>query len=107
MGNYRTFRVPADALAIIDRQQKAKLEDGSEDPRIFPFNLKSIGAAFTRCVQFLGIEDLHFHDIRHETTSRLFERGYSIQELARFSLHESCTTLKRYTHLQPEDVPER
>ena len=58
------------------------LEDGSEDPRIFPFKPKSIGAAFTRCVQFLGIDDLHFHDLRHEATSRLFEKGYPIQEVA-------------------------
>lgn len=107
MGNHRTFRVPADAWAIIDRQPKVRLEDGSDDPRIFPFNPKSIGAAFTRAVQFLGIDDLHFHDLRHEATSRLFERGYSIQEVAQFSLHESWTTLKRYTHLKPEDVPER
>ena len=107
LGNHRTFRVPADAWAIIDRQPKLILEDCSEDPRIFPFNPKSIGAAFTRCVQFLGIDDLHFHDLRHEATSRLFERGYSIQEVAQFSLHESWTTLKRYTHLRPEDVPDR
>lgn len=107
MGNHRTFRVPADAWQIIDRQPRVSLEDGTQDPRIFPFNPKSIGAAFTRAVQFLGINDLHFHDLRHEATSRLFERGYSIQEVAQFSLHESWTTLKRYTHLKPEDVPER
>lgn len=58
-------------------------------------------------MQFLGVDDLHFHDLRHEATSRLFGRGYPIQELAQFSLHESWTTLKRYTHLKPEDVPVR
>lgn len=107
MGNHRTFRMPAGAWEIIDRQPRVTLGDGTEDPRVFPFNPKSIGAAFTRAVQILGIDDLHFHDLRHEATSRLFERGYSIQEVAQFSLHESWATLKRYTHLKPEDVPER
>ena len=46
-------------------------------------------------------------DLRHEATSRLFERGYDIPEVAQFTLHESWTTLKRYTHLRPEQVEER
>ncbi|WP_033398000.1 tyrosine-type recombinase/integrase, partial [Arenimonas oryziterrae] len=73
----------------------------------FPFNPKSVSAAFTRATRYLGIADLHFHDLRHEATSRLFERGYSIQEVAQFTLHESWETLRRYTHLKPEDVPQR
>lgn len=54
-----------------------------------------VGAAFTRATQSLGIDNLHFHDLRHEATSRLFERGYSIQEVAQLAMHESWTTLKR------------
>lgn len=106
-GNDKPFRLLSDAWAIIDAQPRVKREDGTEDPRIFPFNAKSVGAAFTRAIHFLGIEDLHFHDLRHEATSRLFEKGYSIQEVAQFTLHESWATLKRYTHLKPEDVRER
>ena len=43
------------------------------DLRIFPFNHRSAGSAFTRACKELGIVDLHFHDLRHEGTSRLFE----------------------------------
>ena len=35
----------------------------------------------------LGIEDLRLNDLRHEATSRLFERGYQIHEVAQFTLH--------------------
>jgi integrase len=94
-------------LAIIDAQPRVKLDDGSLDPRIFPFEPKSVGSAWTDTMEFLGIKDLRFHDLRHEAISRLFERGYSIQEVAQFTLHQSWTTLKRYTHLRPENVPER
>jgi integrase len=100
IGNRREFKMTAEAWAIVNRQPDT-------DARVFPYDAKSIGAAFTRACQFLGIDDLHFHDLRHEATSRLFERGYSIQEVAQFTLHDSWATLKRYTHLKPADVPDR
>lgn len=101
-GNRRSFRVISDAWAVIKRQPKIEGED-----RVFPYNPKSVGAAFTRACKSLGLKDLRFHDLRHEATSRLFEKGYSIQEVAQFTLHESWATLRRYTHLRPENVPER
>lgn len=111
LGNDKTFRMLSPAWAIIEQQPRVMARDTSgkmaPDPRVFPFDAKSVGAAFTRAVRFLGIEDLHFHDLRHEATSRLFELGYDIPEVAHFTLHESWTTLKRYTHLRPEQVPER
>lgn len=100
IGNRRAFRMLPEGWAIVERQPKT-------DARVFPYNPKSIGSAFTRACQVLGIENLHFHDLRHEATSRLFEKGYAIHEVAQFTLHESWATLKRYTHLKPEDVPER
>ena len=107
MGNDKWFRMLTPAWELIDAQSRHKGSDGTSSELVFPFDPKSIGAAFTRATRFLGIEDLHFHDLRHEATSRLFEKGYSIQEVAQFTLHESWMTLKRYTHLRPEDVPER
>jgi len=101
-GNRRCFRVLKAAADIIKSQSR---EEGAEF--VFPYNNRSVGAAFTRACHVLGIEDLHFHDLRHEATSRLFEKGYSIQEVAQFTLHESWATLKRYTHLRPENVQER
>ncbi|WP_449302326.1 site-specific integrase [Pseudoxanthomonas mexicana] len=111
IGNRRSFRLLSEAWEVIDRQPKVMIEgpDGEQtpDPRVFPYNSKSIGANFTRACRLRGLKDLHFHDLRHEATSRLFERGYDIPEVAQFTLHESWTTLKRYTHLRPEQVEER
>ncbi|PBS11370.1 integrase [Lysobacteraceae bacterium NML93-0792] len=111
VGNRRAFRLLSEAWELIDRQPKVMAEgpDGKQtpDPRVFPYNPRSIGANFTRACRLRGLEDLRFHDLRHEATSRLFERGYDIPEVAQFTLHESWTTLKRYTHLRPEHVVER
>lgn len=96
-GNHRRAKLTAEALEIIARQPKR-----TDEPRIFPFNGRSISAHFTRSCAVLGIDDLHFHDLRHEATSRLFEAGYQIHEVAQFTLHESWQDLKRYTQLRPE-----
>lgn len=101
-GNRRSFRMLPNAWAIVDRQPAV-----ADDDRVFPFNHRSVSSAFTRACKLLGIEDLHFHDLRHEATSRLFEAGYAIQEVAQFTLHDSWATLQRYTHLKPEHIKER
>jgi len=99
-GNHKTFKYTLEAWEIMQRQPKIS-------EYIFPYKSKSIGAAFTRACKLLGIIDLVFHDMRHEATSGLFERGYSIQEVQQFTLHESWATLQRYTHLRPKNVKHR
>ncbi|MGN6209403.1 site-specific integrase [Asticcacaulis sp.] len=68
--------------------------------RIFPFTTDALSASFTRTCQFLGIKDLHFHDLRHDGVSRLFEMGNSIPHVAANSGHRSWQSLKRYTHIR-------
>lgn len=49
--------------------------------------------------------DLRFHDLRHEATSRLFERGvFESMEVAAITGHKTMQMLKRYTHLRAEDL---
>lgn len=76
----------------------------SEDERIFPIRGSSISKAFTAACKALSIPDLHFHDLRHEAISRLFEAGYRIEQVALVSGHKTWTHLRRYTNLRPEDV---
>lgn len=52
----------------------------------------------------LGIQNLRFHDLRHEAVSRLVEAGFSDQEVSAISGHKSMQMLKRYTHLRAEDL---
>ena len=66
------------------------------------YNGKSVGTAFRRACAELEIIDLHFHDLRHEGTSRLFEAGFTIEQVALVSGHKDWKMLRRYTHLKPE-----
>lgn len=88
-----------DAMALIEEQRSAR---SNADDRIFPYVHKSAGTAFTRATRDLKIENLHFHDLRHEGTSRLFEAGFSIQQVALVTGHKDWKMLRRYTHLKPE-----
>lgn len=55
----------------------------------------------------LGLADLRFHDLRHESVSRFVEGGLSDQEVSTISGHRSMQMLKRYTHLRGEDLVSR
>ena len=67
-------------------------------------NPKSVSDKFADVTTAAGINDLTFHDLRHEAISRLFERGLQIQEVALVSGHKSWDSLKRYTQLKPGQV---
>jgi integrase len=90
-----------EALAIIRVQPRT-------DERIFPYSTGSICAAFTRACYLVGINikempaklRLHFHDLRHDGISRLFEMGWNIPHAAGVSGHRSWQSLKRYTHIR-------
>ena len=82
-----------EAIRIIDAMP------GKTD-EIFPYDAASISASFTRACQLLEIDDLHFHDLRHEGISRLFELGWNIPHVATVSGHRSWASLKRYSHIK-------
>ena len=64
----------------------------------------SISQAFERVYKAAGVADLTFHDLRHEATSRLFEKGLNPMQVAAITGHKISQMLKRYTHLRAEDL---
>ncbi|MEM9810480.1 MAG: site-specific integrase [Pseudomonadota bacterium] len=82
-----------EAFAIIEAMPRMADE-------IFPYSTDAISAGFTRACKILEIDDLRFHDLRHDGVSRLFELGFSIPHVAARSGHRSWVSLKRYTHLR-------
>jgi len=74
---------------------------------VFPHNSRSLGAAFRRSCRALGIVDLHFHDLRHESTSRLFEAGLDIPEVSLVTGHKDWKMLRRYLNLRPDQLVSR
>ena len=92
IGNHIWCDLPDTACKIIDAQNNSGI--------IFPYKSTSISAAFTRACKVLDIEDLRFHDLRHEGVSRLFEMGHTIPQVASYSGHRSWPSLQRYAHIR-------
>lgn len=64
----------------------------------------SISDAFAKLCKKAGIDDLHFHDLRHEGISRMFERGMTVAQVRLVSGHSSLDQLSRYVNLRAEDL---
>lgn len=74
------------------------------DGSVFSLSADSITQAFDRACKRAGITNLRFHDLRHEATSRLFEKGLAVMEVATITGHKDLRMLQRYTHLRAEDL---
>lgn len=76
------------------------------DSRVFWTWKQSDSFEYTwrRMLNNAGIQNLRFHDLRHEACSRFFERGLNIMETAHISGHKTLQQLKRYTHLRTETI---
>lgn len=85
--------LPDRAIAIIESMPR-------RGEFIFPYNHGSIGTAFERACAKLGIDDLTYHDLRHEGVSHLFELGLLAPEVMQVSGHTSMQTLERYMQFE-------
>ncbi|MEC5159868.1 MULTISPECIES: site-specific integrase [unclassified Janthinobacterium] len=77
--------------------------------RVFALQAESMSQAFERAcaTHRADIAGLRFHDLRHEATSRLFEKGLNVMEVAAITGHKTLDMLKRYTHLRAEDLAKK
>lgn len=74
------------------------------DGRVFGMTYEAMKQAFDRACKRAGIVDLRFHDLRHEATSRFFEKGLNPMQVSAITGHKTLQMLKRYTHLRAEDL---
>lgn len=96
-GNDQWVPLLGEAWPLLQRQPHA-------DVRVFPCDEQTISKYFREACVALGIPDLHFHDLRHEGTSQLFEEGFEIQQVALVTGHKDWRHLRRYTNLKPESL---
>lgn len=66
---------------------------------LFSYTGDGLRASWKKLLKKGSIEGLRFHDLRHEATSRLFEKGLDSMEVAAITGHKTLQMLKRYTHL--------
>lgn len=97
IGNNQIVPLLGEAWTIAMRQPRT-------GELIFPYKSGTFSSLFPRACNALGIEDLRFHDLRHEGVSRLFEAGYPIEQVALVSGHRDWKQLQRYTQIRARNL---
>ncbi|HKI62020.1 MAG TPA: site-specific integrase [Mariprofundaceae bacterium] len=100
--------VPLSSIAVKVLESIPRRLDG----KVFGIRAEAITTKFTKaCAEAVDaqgkkqpIQNLRFHDLRHEATSRFFEKGLNPMQVASITGHKTLQTLKRYTHLKAEDL---
>ena len=76
-----------------------------QEERLFKIEkAASISDRFALVRDKLNLEDLRFHDLRHEAISRYFERGMRVEQVRVISGHKTLEQLSRYVNLRAEDI---
>ena len=70
---------------------------------VFPVNSGTIGVEFRDGCKALGIQNLHFHDSRHEACSQLAKK-LSVMELAAVIGHRDLKSLQIYYNPTPQEL---
>lgn len=95
-GNHKTAHMPLNGWAVL-KEMIARIK--TDNDFLLPVSSSSVGASFTRACHVLGIDDLHFHDLRHEGASRLAEDGSTIPQIQQVTLHDSWSSLQIYVNM--------
>ncbi len=123
-GEPRRVPLSSRARAVLDALASQQGRPGRIDGYVWGIRAASITQAFDRVTRRARadyeaeckakgekpnprvLRDLRFHDLRHEATSRLFEKGLNPMQAAAITGHKTLQMLKRYTHLRAEDLVE-
>ena len=70
----------------------------------FMLTRSGLQQAFRRLTRKLSIENLRFHDLRHEALSHFFELGLSVPEVQLISGHKTVDQLMRYSHARVSEI---
>jgi len=115
---YRDVPLSTHAKAVLDKLPR------SIKGNVFPTSSSSVKQSFTRAVLRAGkayakeceknninprsgfMENLTFHDLRHEATSRLAEK-LAMHELMKVTGHKDTRMLARYYHPRAEDLAKK
>ncbi len=104
-GEPRTVPLSPAAYRIL-----SDLRDDNDADRatVFGMTTGAITQAMDDARRRSGIEDLRFHDLRQEATSRLFENTtLDVMEIKAITGHKTMQMLARYTHLRTERLVEK
>ena len=113
-GDARTVPLSPAAIEALNAVPRQSAGKGGKAMSVFGMSGAGIDSAWDRARIAAGIpsgwgdDALHFHDLRHEATSRFFERtDLDIMEIRAITGHRNLQMLARYTHLRTANLADR
>lgn len=89
------------------RQILKSIEPTIKQGQVWRITREALTKAFGRAKERAGIKNVRLHDARHEGTTRFFDQGLNVMEVATITGHKELRTLKRYTHLSAERLSKK
>lgn len=119
--NGQTRQVPITTVLYDKLLKVQSAESPYENARsdyLFPFNkggsmakkslVSKMSGYFAKAFEKSGCPDLHFHDLRHEAISRMYERTTMTDlEISKISGHRTMAMLSRYANLRASDLAKK
>ena len=102
-GETRSLPLSRKVLEILEGLPR-RIDGGS----VFGMSAEAIKRAMIKATDKAGIDNLRFHDLRHEAISRLYEfTDLTDVEIASITGHKSMQMLRRYAHLRTHRLADR
>ena len=108
MKNQEPFSIKMTA-EVKSTLQRILRERKSISPYVFvdengqPYSREEVSMAFRRACERAGVEDLRFHDLRHDFATILINSGATLYQVQHALGHKDQRMTARYAHLLPEN----
>jgi site-specific recombinase XerD len=102
-GDWRNVVLTSQADEILTRRG----EGLDPEDRLFTLSSGQVEWNWRDVKRKAGIQDLHWHDLRHEAISRFVAMGLNIAELKEQSGHRTERILLKYIHAIPQSIKDK
>lgn len=107
--NGKPRTIPLNQIALDILMAKTKVRSLISN-LVFPsivmtkINRRNLVRSFDIVKEKAGIQNFHFHDLRHTFATRLAQRGVDLYRISKLLGHQSITMTQRYAHHCPESL---
>jgi integrase len=107
-GKARIVPLNQDARGALQSRARYRAEHCPDSLQVFcrksGAGVASVKTGWTKVLRKAGLEDFHFHDLRHTAATRLADAGTNTREIMAILGHRCIQTSARYTHATDEGL---